>query len=299
MAKVNPEIKLSTNRAMAEKPLAGTRIVVTRARAQANGIVHRLAELGGEVIECPTIEIQPPADFGALDAAVRQVESYDWLIFTSVNSVGPFVERLAITGKTLAGVKTAKIAAIGSETAKRLESVGACVSLVPARYQAEGILDELNAGTMIGKRVLIPRAAKARDVLPETLRQWGARVDVVEAYRTVPTKIDIAAIQEKLQRGKIHVITFTSSSTVLHFAELFGGAPLATILGDVAIASIGPITAKTVEQSGGRVAIMAHQFTIDGLVTAIVDYVNLTRRVSPAKHALSNAEGAQRAPRNK
>jgi uroporphyrinogen III methyltransferase/synthase len=259
-------------------------------------MVRRLAELGGEVIEYPTIEIQPPADFGALDAAVRQVESYDWLIFTSVNSVEPFLERLAVTGKTLAGVKTAKMAAIGSETAKRLESAGASVSLVPARYQAEGILDEMNAGMMAGKRVLIPRAAKARDVLPETLKQWGARVDVVEAYRTVPTKIDIAALREKLQRGEINVITFTSSSTVLHFVELFGGAPLASILGEVAIACIGPITAKTVEESGGRVAIMAHQFTIDGLVTAIVDYVNLTRRVSPAKHALSNAEGTQGAP---
>jgi uroporphyrinogen III methyltransferase/synthase len=278
---------------MAEKPLARIRIVVTRARAQANGIVHRLAELGGEVIECPTIEIQPPVDSGALDAAVRQVESYDWLIFTSVNSVGPFVERLALTGKTLAGVKTAKIAAIGSETAKRLESAGASVSLVPARYQAEGILDELNAGMMTGKRVLIPRAAKARDVLPETLRQWGARVDVVEAYRTLPAKIDIAAIREKLQRGEVNVITFTSSSTVLHFTELFGGAPLASILGEVAIACIGPITAKTVEQSGGRVAIIAHQFTIDGLVTAIVDYVNLSRRVSPAKAQSAPSDGAR------
>jgi uroporphyrinogen III methyltransferase/synthase len=281
MAKTNP--KLSRVNATVDKPLAGISIVVTRAQLQASSIARRLAALGGEVVECPTIEIQPPADFGALDAAVRKIGSYDWLIFTSVNSVGPFLERLAESGKSLAAAKKAKIAAIGSETAKRLESVGVSVSLIPARYQAEGILDELNAGMMAGKRVLIPRAAKARDVLPATLRQWGASIDVVEAYRTVPTKIDITPLRQRFQRREIQVVTFTSSSTVRHFVELFGGAPLSSILGGAAIACIGPITAKTVEESGGQVAIMAREFTIDGLVTAIVDYFSVRKTVSPAK----------------
>ena len=268
---------------MKDKPLAGIRIVVTRARAQAGSLAARIEALGGEVIECPTIEIIPPAEFAPFDVALKNIEAYDWLIFTSINGVAPFLERLKHVGKSVADLENVKIAAIGSETAKRLEVAGLFVSLVPERYQAEGILDSLDASKMSAKRVLIPRAAKARDVLPETLRQWGASVDVVEAYRTVAPAIDITGVKQRFERGAVDVVTFTSSSTVSNFVQLFGGAPLASIVGDSAIACIGPITAKTVEDLGGRAAIMARQFTIDGLVSAIVDYFNLTRRISPAK----------------
>ena len=268
---------------MEDKPLVGIRIIVTRARAQAGGLAASIEALGGEVIECPTIEIIPPADFARFDVALKNIEAYDWLIFTSINGVAPFLERLKHVGKSVGDLGNVKIAAIGSETAKRLEVAGLSVSLVPVRYQAEGILDSLDAGTMPAKRVLIPRAAKARDVLPETLRQWGASVDVVEAYRTVAPAIDITGVKQRFERGAVDVVTFTSSSTVRNFVQLFGGAPLASIVGDSAIACIGPITAKTVEDLGGRAAIMAREFTIDGLVSAIVDYFNLTRRISPPK----------------
>lgn len=257
-----------------EKPLAGRRIVVTRARAQAGILAQRIADLGGEVIECPTIEIQPPANFLAFDAALTRIDAYDWLIFTSINSVEPFLSRLKHVGNTVADLVRLKIAAIGSETAKRLEAAGIPVTVVPQRYQAEGILESLNADAMRGKRVLIPRAAKARDVLPETLSQWGAKVDVVEAYRTVAPNIDVAAVRQRFQSGDADVVTFTSSSTVSNFVQLFAATDLTSIVGNAAIACIGPITAKTVEDFGSKVAIIAREFTIDGLVQAIVDYVD-------------------------
>ena len=268
---------------MAQMPLAGTRIVVTRARAQAESLAQKIESLGGEVIELPTIEIKPAKDVGALDAALARIESYHWLIFTSVNSVAPFLSRLAHVGKSVAQLGHLKVAAIGSETAKRLEAAGIAVSVVPSRYQAEGLLESLNADQMDGTKVLIPRAARARDVLPETLRRWGAKVDVVEAYRTVVPAVDSSGIKQRFRLGEVEIVTFTSSSTVSNFVQLFAGAGLATVVGNAAIACIGPITAKTVADLGGTVTIMAREFTIDGLVEAIVEYCDSTRKAASAK----------------
>jgi len=259
---------------MTEKTLHGRRIVLTRARAQVGGLAQRIAELGGEAIEFPTIEIQALEDYSAFDAALADIHAYDWLMFTSVNAIEPFFTRLKQVGRSVTDLKHLHIAAIGSETAKRLAAAGISVDMLPARYQAEGILDSLTAEAMGGKRVLLPRAAKARDVLPETLRRWGAHVDVIEAYRTVAPAVDIATLQRLLQRGEVDMITFTSSSTVSNFTQLFGGAPLTAILGATAVACIGPITAKTVEELGGQVAIIARQFTTEGLLDAIVVYFN-------------------------
>ena len=254
----------------ATKPLAGKRIVVTRAGAQAYGLVEQIEKVGGEVIELPTIEIQPPESFAAFDAAVKNLGQYDWLIFTSVNSIAPFLERLRVGGKSVESIHSLQVGAIGPETAKRLASAGITASLVPERYQAEGILDAVKPEAMKGKRVLIPRAAEAREILPETLRAWGAVVDVVTAYRTALPKVDIAPLAELLRRREIDVITFTSSSTVKNFVRLFGGKNLAEIAAGSAIACIGPITAGTVEQAGGRPEIVADEFTINGLTRAII-----------------------------
>src|SRR5258706_3934664 len=267
---------------MTETPLSGKSILVTRARAQAGSLAQRLEALGGTVIECPTIEIQPAADFAALDDALEKIDSYSWLILTSVNSVEPLLSRLVKLGKSVADLDHLKVAAIGSETAKRLAAAGVAVDIVPTRFQAEGILDSLNAAMVRGKKILIPRAAKARDVLPETLRQRGATVDVVEAYRTVAPKIDLADIQGKLQSGEIDWVTFTSSSTVSNFVLLFGGAKLSQTLGHAAIACIGPITADTVEEMGGQVAVVADQFTIDGLVRALVEHLRAGNLTAPS-----------------
>jgi uroporphyrinogen III methyltransferase / synthase len=254
----------------AEKPLAGARIVITRAGAQASGLARQIESAGGAVVEFPTIEIQPPEDFAAFDAAIENIEQYDWLIFTSVNSVAPFLARLRRAGKAPGALASIRVGAIGPETAQRLSSAGLMVSLVPERYQAEGILDAVKPELMKGQRVLIPRAAEAREVLPETLRAWGAAVDVVIAYRTALARVDVAPLVDLLRRGAIDAITFTSSSTVKNFIRLFGGKNLAEIAGRSAIACIGPITARTVEEAGGRPAIVAEEFTTAGLTRAIV-----------------------------
>ena len=257
-----------------EKPFAGRRIVVTRARAQAGLLAQRIEALGGEVIEFPTIEIQPPTSFAALDGAVRQIETYQWIIFTSVNGVNSFIGRLQLGRKSAADLQNVKVAAVGSETAKWLAAAGVTVTVMPSGYQAEGLLESLTAAELAGKRVLIPCAAKARDVLPDTLRQWGAKVDVVEAYRTVAPAFAAAAIRQRLEHGDVDMLTFTSSSTVSNFVQLCGGGSLAAIAGTAALASIGPITAKTIEELGGQVTVMAQQFTIDGLIDAMIEYFN-------------------------
>jgi uroporphyrinogen III methyltransferase/synthase len=254
----------------AEKPLAGLRIVITRAGAQASGLARQIESVGGAVVEFPTIEIQPPQDFAAFDAAIENIEQYDWLIFTSVNSVAPFLARLRRAGKAPGALASIHVGAIGPETAQRLLSAGLTVSLMPERYQAEGILDAVEPEQMKGKRVLIPRAAEAREVLPETLRSWGAAVDVVAAYRTALPRVDVAPLADLLRRGAVDVITFTSSSTVKNFIRLFGGKNLAEIAGRSALACIGPITARTVEDAGGQPAIVAEEFTTAGLTRAIV-----------------------------
>jgi uroporphyrinogen III methyltransferase/synthase len=253
-------------------PLAGKRIVVTRARAQASNLAQSLEALGCEVIAFPTIEIQPPESYRALDEAIESTNQYDWLIFTSVNGVEQFFNRAKLLRKSSADLKASAVAAIGPETAKRLEAEGLPCRLVPKQYQAEGLLESWSPEEMRGKRVLIPRAAQARDILPETLRSWGAEVRLVEVYRTVIPRADAAGLLRALRAGKVDMVTFTSSSTVTNFAALLGGLSLIDALARTAIACIGPITQKTVEELGGRADVVATDFTIPGLVRAIAKY---------------------------
>ena len=257
--------------------LSGRRILVTRARSQASSLVQRLAQLGAEIIEFPTIEIRPPESYAPLDEAIRQIASYDWLILTSVNGVEEFVKRLGALGKRVSDLEGIKVAAIGPETAQRLSAAHIPPSLVPKQYQAEGILDMLSPQAMRGKNVLLPRAAKARDILPETLRKWGARVDVVEAYQTALPASDVAALRSLLRERRIDMITFTSSSTASNFAAILRGEDLPLLLSGIAIACIGPITQKTVEDLGLGAAVVSEEFTIPGLVEAIVNYFNPRR----------------------
>jgi uroporphyrinogen III methyltransferase/synthase len=252
--------------------LKGKRILVTRARSQALSLAQRIESLGGEVVEFPTIEIKPPTSYGPLDEAVKQIANYDWLIFTSVNGVEQFLHRFDKLGKNIADLAGIEVGAIGPETARRLTTAQIQPRLVPKVYHAEGILEALIPENVLGKRVLIPRASKARDILPETLRQWGARVDVVEAYQTVLPEVDVSAVCRLLLDGAIDVITFTSSSTAINFAAMLRDQDLSRLLSKAVIACIGPITRKTVEDLGMRPAIVSEEFTIPGLVKAIVDY---------------------------
>lgn len=263
--------------------LKGKRILVTRARSQALSLAQRIEILGGEVVEFPTIEVKPPTSYEPLDEAIKQIANYDWLIFTSVNGVEQFLHRFEKLGKNIAGLAGIEVGAIGPETARRLTTAQIQPRLVPKVYQAEGILEALIPENVLGKRVLIPRAAKARDILPETLRQWGARVDVVEAYQTVLPEADVSALCRLLRDGAIDVITFTSSSTAINFVAMLRDQDLSRLLSKAVIACIGPITRKTVEDLGMRSEIVSEEFTIPGLVKAIVDYFSCIASEKPAK----------------
>ena len=251
--------------------LLGKRIVITRPRTQAGELTRRLTELGAEVIEFPTISIEPPDDYEPMDRAMAQLHQYDWLIFTSVNGVQSFFDRLRHFGNDSQDIEHLKVVAIGPETAGRLEREGVRVFLVPAKYQAEGVLEGLDPAQIRSCRVLLPRASKAREVLPETLRQWGAFVDVVHAYKTVLPQDYRLRLRELFEK-QIDVITFTSSSTVENFVQLLEGEDPVPILRGVTIACIGPITARTAIDIGLQVDIVSAEFTIPGLVAAIVKF---------------------------
>ncbi len=254
------------------KPLSGRRIVITRSRSQAAVFARALEELGGEVVEFPTIEILPPKSYDPLDRAIQKIENYHWIIFTSVNGVDHFFARWKRLHRDIRGLRGIQIAAIGPETAKSLESAGLRPHLVPQEFRAEAILEQLKPDEMRGKRILLPRAAKARDILPKTLQGWGAEVDVIEAYRTVAAKSDARWLQQLLRRKQIDMITFTSSSTVTHFAALFAGEDIEGLLSGAAVACIGPITQRTAEELGMRVYLVSRDYTIPGLTKAIVEY---------------------------
>lgn len=266
----NPEIQQGPK----TPPLSGRRIVITRARSQAADLARGIEDLGGEVVEFPTIEIQPPESYAPLDEAIRNIASYSWLVFTSVNGVACFLERCRYLKQEIHALRDIRVATIGPETAKRLESAGIRTDVMPKRFQAEGLIEELKPEELRGKRVLLPRAARARDVLPETLRRWGAKVDVIEAYRTVMPNSDSPGLRRLLTAGEIDMVTFTSSSTVSYFAKLFRGDRLRDLLGGTAVACIGPITARTVTEMGARADVVADEYTIRGLVRAMVSYFN-------------------------
>ncbi len=256
------------------KPLFGKTIVITRARAQASKFKTMLEELGASCFEFPTIEIEPPPSWEFLDRAISELHKYDWIIFTSVNGVKFFFERLWLFGLDGRSLWRKKIAAIGSETARALENVGIRADFVPASYKAEGLLEGLEEDIVKDKYILIPRALEARDILPGTLRKRGAHVEVVPTYKTtIPTEDKSRLLFEKLKRKEIDCITFTSSSTVHNFFALMGDSFfLKNYLRDVAIACIGPITAKTAREYDLDVKVVPSSYTIEGLRNALVEY---------------------------
>lgn len=224
------------------------------------------------MIEFPTIEILSPESYDPLDQAIRKIESYNWIIFTSVNGVAYFFARWQELRRDVRDLKGIRIAAIGPETAKSLESAGLRPHLVPQEFRAEAILEELKPDEMRGKRVFLPRAARARDILPKTLREWGAEVDVIEAYRTVTAKSDARWLEVLLRQKGIDMITFTSSSTVANFAALLPRQDIGGLLSGTAVACIGPVTQRTAEEIGIRVNVVSQDYTIPGLTKAIVEF---------------------------
>jgi uroporphyrinogen III methyltransferase/synthase len=257
---------------MNNKPLAGKRILITRAREQSGDFANRLKKLGAEVIEFPTIEIVPPLRWKELDQAIDRLRSYDWLIFTSANGVHFFWQRLLERGKVGRFPATLKICAIGPATAHQLNEKKISVSYIPNEFIAESILDGFKKRLIKEQRILLARAQKARDILPHGLKKMGAKVDVVEVYRTIRPKQGAKRLKQILTDGKIDVITFTSSSTVNHFFELLKKEDLKKILKGIVIACIGPVTAETAKERGLKVQIQPEQYTIPALTQAIAEY---------------------------
>jgi len=257
-----------------ERPLFGKRVAVTRSRAQASDLVEALRQAGAEPVEFPTIRVVPPADgYAALDEAVARLRSgepaYDWIVFTSVNGVEHFFSRLD-RGGDVRDLKGIMLAAIGPATAAALGSRGLKPDYVPPEYRAEAVIEGLLAKGIAGSRVLIPRALEAREVLPEKLAQAGAEVDVVTAYETVLEGTGTEDMKQMLSAGEIDIITFTSSSTVKNFAQLLDGMDLSSLAGSVTVACIGPVTADTARELGLSVDLVADDYTIPGLVQALI-----------------------------
>ncbi|HZI20675.1 MAG TPA: uroporphyrinogen-III synthase [Pyrinomonadaceae bacterium] len=259
-------------------PLAGRTVLITRARAQAGEFAALLEANGARVVSCPTIEIVPPESYQLLDEALANLYGYDWLVFTSANAVEHFLARLAAAGLEVGELDELRVCAVGRATAERLAEAHVHVDVVPARAQAEGVMEALEA--YLGGRAgfenlnfLMPRAAAGRDLIPNELEAAGARCDVVPAYRTVrPETTDRAKVEALLVGGGVDCVTFTSPSTVRHFAELFGTRDLAPLLAGVRVACIGEVTARAAAEHNLRTDILPAEQNAPALARAVAEH---------------------------
>jgi uroporphyrinogen-III synthase len=254
---------------MTYAPLSALRVLVGRAPRQASALSSGLAGLGAEVLSIPFIEIRRPTSYRGLDAALAKLAGYDWLILTSVNGVEALMQRMSKLHLDKRSLKDLRVAAIGPATKKAIEQSGIKVDVVPREYIAESVVRSLRR-RIAGKRVLLVRAKVARDVIPRELRLAGAEVNVVEAYQTVVPAGSRARLRRVLRNPhrRPHLVTFTSSSTVRNFVNLLG-ASKAQLRG-IRFASIGPVTSATLRELGLIADIEASEFTIPGLVKAII-----------------------------
>jgi uroporphyrinogen III methyltransferase/synthase len=257
-----------------KKPMFGHRVLVTREHA---GGFEPLEELGAEIIEFPTIEIVPPENYAELDKAIDKGDTYHWLIFTSSNGVKYFLKRLTEKDKDIRDLKGIRICAVGTKTAAEIKRYGIKVDLIPEEFNAEGLIKLVQEfkGSKVqglkGMRFLLPRAEKAREVFPEKVRELGGKVDVPVTYRAVKPEIHGKRLKRFLKEGRISIATFTSAATFNNFREIIG-EDADELLKDVAIAVIGPVTAKAVEKAGLKVHIMPEQATIEAMVEATIKW---------------------------
>jgi uroporphyrinogen III methyltransferase/synthase len=252
-------------------PLFGKTIIITRAREQSESFTQLLMEKGAEPYSFPVIQTIPPEDWGPLDSALSKLEKYDGLIFTSVNGVNFFLQRLKERNKDIRELKGIRIFSIGPKTAQAVRDLGIRVDVVPEKFVAESLLESLGKEGVKGKRYLLARAQVAREILPHTLKDLGAEIDVAPAYQTILPITLKDDIHKKITDGSIDAITFTSSSTVKNFLEIIGD-DLKPLLNKITIACIGPVTAKTAESLGLKVDIIPEEYTIEALTQAIEDH---------------------------
>ncbi len=252
------------------KPLFSRRIVVTRPRIQASRFVESLEQQGAYVVQFPTIETVPVESYERLDAALDELSSYDWTIFTSANGVRYFFDRLRDRQQDIRSLAGVRLAAIGPETARAVEALHLRVDAVPEEYRAEALPPVL--GAVKGQQILLPRAAEARDILPQELQAAGARVDVIAIYNTIRPQTHTEELRELLQTDQVDLITFTSSSTVRNFMALFPDDDIPAMLRNAAIGCIGPITADTAREYSLTVSVQPEQYTIPAFTEAITTY---------------------------
>ena len=262
------------------RPLAGKLIVITRPKAQAASFATLLEAAGARVLVAPTIVIAPPPSWAPLDDALRRAREYDWAVFTSVNGAAMVKARLSALGLEAGALGHCRIAAIGPATAEALSAMGLKAVVVPDEYVAEELARALAPLVRPGQRVLLARAAETRDLLVRELRHLGARVDEVPAYRTEPAGQDMAELKKALGAREVDAVTFTSSSTVRHFASLFGPGELSRLMGGVTVACIGPITRATAVEAGLEPSVTAEDYTIAGLARALEKHYR-SRALSP------------------
>ena len=256
------------------QPLAGRKVVVTRPIAQAPELVDRLATLGAASIAAPAIRIVPPEDARPLDEACAAADSFAWIVFTSANAVDAFMERLKVAGSGVAALAGVRICAIGPATGARIERYGPSVDLAPAEHRGEGVSAALRATTDLrGTRVLLPRADIARPALPDALREAGADVTEVTAYRTIAVPDwPGAAARELLLRGAIDAVTFTSASAVRSAVQSLGAQRAIDLLRTTVVAAIGPVTAQAARQLGVETTVMPSTYTTQALAQALGDH---------------------------
>ncbi len=258
----------ATKKKTEAQPLTAKRILITRATEQAEEFSAALQNYGAQVIVFPTIEIAPPEDWRPVDKIIEKLDSYDWVVFTSVNGVKFFTDRMKEKGTDIMVLGRKKICAIGPRTQQELEKMGLAVHFRPSEYRAEGVAEGLKALGIQGKKILLPRAREARRILPEALREAGALVDDVEVYQTVKPAQGKESLEAIIKKG-IEVVVFTSSSTLRNFMELL---PDKTVLNGIKVAIIGPVTAETARDYGLEPTIMPAEYTIPSLVQAIVEH---------------------------
>jgi len=256
-----------------KKPLMGKKIVVTRARPQASDFVGMLSDLGAACVEFPTIDICAAEEKEALDRAIDTISNFNWIVFTSVNGVKFFFQRLfekGLDSRALGGIRTASI---GPATQARLLSFGVRSDIVPDSYRAESVIDAFSNEEINGAEILLPRAGGARPILPVELEKMGARVHEIITYHALPVSHNVDHLISMLEKKTIDFITFTSSSTVTNFKSLLPDDRFEELMAGVRVASIGPITTETAEKLGFKVTLTADEYTIPGLTNAIRRYL--------------------------
>lgn len=261
---------MSTSGKLPTNPLQGCRILVTRAAEQAAGFSRQLQQRGAVVVECPTIQLVPPEAWSAVDAAIQALSGFDWLILTSANGVRFFFGRLQELGLAPAVLQSCKVCAVGPKTAEALTQLGITPDLIPEQFTGEGVVAAFHGHDLQGRRVLFPKADGARDLIPQQLRSRGAVVIDPVLYRNIIPQGLPDSARLALEQHQLDAVVFSSPSTVRNLAQLTGGITrLQTLLADLTVVSIGPVTTRACQELGLSVAVEPEQSTLDALIRAL------------------------------